>query len=96
VATPIAVIGIPAGLEVRHDQLKEHVMANRISAYEVKDSEIVLYWRGIEANQKLEVAIELLAAVPGTYNGPASRVYPYYTDENKYWVAGADVVVLGR
>ena len=31
--TPIAIIGIPAGLEERHDQLKELVGADRISAY---------------------------------------------------------------
>ena len=29
--------------------------------------------------------ISLLAYVPGTYNGPASRVYLQYTDNEKHW-----------
>ena len=45
VPTPIAIIGIPGGLEVRHDQLKELVKSGKISAYEVLGREVVLYWR---------------------------------------------------
>ena len=32
--TPIAIVGLPGGLEVRHDQLKELVKSGRIAAYD--------------------------------------------------------------
>ena len=93
---PIAIIGLPGGLEPRHDQLKELVKAEKIAAYEVIGREVVLYWREMKAGQKVELPISLVAAVPGTYTGPASRAYLYYTDEHKHWVGGLKVVITPR
>ncbi|MDP2959667.1 MAG: hypothetical protein Q8N53_24905, partial [Longimicrobiales bacterium] len=86
VPTPVAIIGLPGGLEVRHDQLKELVKAGGIAAYEVLGRNLVLYWRALEPGQKVKVPISLVAAIPGDYTGPASRAYRYYTDEQKVWV----------
>jgi hypothetical protein len=36
------------------------------------------------------------AAVPGTYTGPASRAYLYYTDEFKCWTQGLGVTISPR
>jgi len=91
--TPVAIIGIPGGLQVRHDQLKELVGANRINAYEVIGSELVLYWRALKAGEKRVIPLAFNAAIPGTYTGPASRAYLYYTDENKVWEKGQTVTV---
>ncbi|MEX0718877.1 MAG: MG2 domain-containing protein [Planctomycetaceae bacterium] len=93
---PIAVIGIPGGLEVRHDQLKELVEAGRIAAYEVLGREVVLYWEELPPGAKMEVPVDLVAAVPGTYTGPASRAYLYYTDEHKRWFAPLRVEIAPR
>ena len=86
VPNPVAIIGIPGGLEVRHDQLKELVDAKRIAAYEVIGRDVVLYWRSLQAQQIVELPLDLIAAVPGTYTGPASRAYLYYGDEHKRWI----------
>lgn len=94
--TPVAIIGIPAGLELRHDQLKEHVAAGRVDAYEVRDAELILYWRALRADETRHINIGLTAAVPGHYTGPASRAYPYYTDEQKHWIAGHTVQITAR
>lgn len=96
VPTPIAIIGIPAGLELRHDQLKELIGSGGISAYEVRQSELVLYWRALKGGESRVIPIGLTAEVPGSYTGSASRVYPYYTDEQKDWVAGHSVEVVVR
>ena len=96
VPTPIAIIGIPAGLELRHDQLKELIGADRISAYEVRDSELILYWRALKAGDTRVIPVSLTADIPGTYNAPASRVYPYYTDEQKHWLAGHSIEVVAK
>jgi hypothetical protein len=95
-ATPVAIIGIPGGLEVRHDQLKELVKAGKIDAYEVNGREVVLYWRQIKANGKSDISLSLTASVPGTYTAPASRAYEYYTDEFKQWTDGTTVTITPK
>ena len=94
--TPIAIIGIPAGLDVQHDKLKELVGADRISSYEVIGREVILYWRALQANETRDIPINLVASVPGSFAGPASRTYLYYTDEYKHWVAGQKVEVTAK
>jgi len=93
IPTPIAIVGIPGGLEVRHDQLKELVKKGTIDCYEVLGREVVLYWRTINADSKVEVPLSLIAAIPGTYTAPASRAYLYYTDEHKNWTPGVKVTI---
>jgi len=88
IPTPLAIIGIPGGLEVRHDQLKELVKEGTIAAYEVLGREVVLYWRALKAEERVDLPISVVAAIPGTYTGPASRAYLYYTDEHKHWING--------
>jgi hypothetical protein len=96
IPTPVAIVGIPGGLEVRHDQLKELVKSGKIDAYEVTGREVVLYWRYLKAKQTFDLPVSLIAAVPGTYTGPASRAYLYYTDEYKNWAAGLNVKITAR
>lgn len=93
---PVAIIGVPGGLEVRHDQLKELVKAGKIAAYEVLGRDVVLYWRALKPEERVELPISLIAAVPGTYTGPASRAYLYYTDEHKQWVEGMKVEIRAK
>jgi hypothetical protein len=94
--TVVAVVGVPGGLEPRHDQLKELVKRGAIDAYEVLGREVVLYWRGMDAGAETSVPISLVAAVPGRYTAPASRAYQYYTDEHKTWVPGLAAEVTPR
>jgi len=96
VPTPVAIVGIPGGLEVRHDQLKELVKSGRIDAYEVIGREVVLYWRYIKPNDRFDLPLSLVAAIPGVYTGPASRAYLYYTDEFKNWAPGLKVSITPR
>jgi hypothetical protein len=96
VPTPVAIVGIPGGLEVRHDQLKELVKSGKIDAYEVIGREVVLYWRHLKAKDNFDLPLSLVAAVPGSYTGPASRAYLYYTDEYKNWAPGVKVNITPR
>lgn len=93
---PVAIIGLPGGLEPRHDQLKELVKKRKIDAYEVLGRNVVFYWRTLPAEAKVEVPISLIAAIPGTYTGPASRAYLYYTDEHKKWIDGVRVEIAAK
>jgi len=92
----MAIVGLPGGLEPRHDQLKELVKKGKIDAYEVIGREVALYWRTLPGDAKVEVPLSLIAAVPGTYTGPASRAYLYYTDEHKRWVDGVHAEIAPK
>ncbi|HYO56404.1 MG2 domain-containing protein [Archangium sp.] len=94
--TAVAIFGVPGGLEVRHDQLKELVKKRTVDAYEVIGRDVVFYWRGLEPRKKIDVPLSLIAAVPGTYTGPASRAYLYYTDEHKTWLDGVKVAIAPK
>ena len=96
IPTPVAIVGIPGGLEVRHDQLKELVKSGKIDAYEVIGREVILYWRFLKANARFDLPLSVVAAVPGSYTGPASRAYLYYTDEYKNWAPGLSVSIAPR
>ncbi len=96
VPNPVSLIGIPGGLEVRHDQLKELVKAKKIAAYEVIGRDVVLYWRELAADAKVRLPISVVAAVPGEFTGPASRTYLYYTDEHKHWASGLKVSIQAK
>lgn len=93
---PMAIIGVPGGLEVRHDQLKELVSAGRIATYEVIGRDVILYWREIKAGETIKLPVSLVAAVPGHFTGPASRAYLYYADEDKTWVDGLEVTIEAK
>jgi hypothetical protein len=84
----IAIVGLPGGLEPRHEQLKELVKSRTVAAYEVIGREVVLYWRSVEPGAAKRVPLQLVAAIPGDYTAPASRTYLYYGDEHKTWVPG--------
>jgi hypothetical protein len=93
---PVAIVGLPGGLEPRHDQLKELVKSGVVAAYEVLGRDVVLYWRELKPEQTVRIPLSLVAAVPGKYTGPASRTYLYYTDEFKTWTDGVKVEIAPR
>ncbi|MCE9564872.1 MAG: alpha-2-macroglobulin [Planctomycetes bacterium] len=84
----VAIIGIPAGMQVPTDmkQLTDHREKQQISYFEIRGRELVLYWREMAPEAKIELHIDLVCTVPGTYRGPASRSYLYYNADHKHWV----------
>jgi alpha-2-macroglobulin-like protein len=84
----VAIIGIPAGMKVPTDmkQLTDLREKGRIAYFETRGRELVLYWRELAPKQKIELTVDLVCDVPGTYRGPASRGYLYYDADHKHWV----------
>jgi len=89
----VALIGIPGGCEFRHEKLQELVKSKVVDYYETKGRVVVLYWRCLAPNDKKNFKVDLIAAVPGEYVGPASRSYLYYTNEYKKWISGLHVTI---
>jgi hypothetical protein len=94
----VAIIGLPGGLKLPEDmvQLKERRDQKVISAWEVRGRELILYWRALGPKQKIEVKLDLICAVPGTYSGPASRAYLYYNADQKCWVDPLQIEIKER
>lgn len=92
----VAVLGLPAGLVLPedHQQLKDLTRLREnatkpgvISSWDEPDGrELVLYWRELKADAKVEVELDLICRLPGIYTGPASRAYLYYNADHKHWV----------
>lgn len=81
----LAIVGLPGGLEPRHDQLKELVKAKTIAYYEVIGREVCCYFRQLQPSEEVQFRVDVVARIPGVYTGPASRAYLYYTNEEKHW-----------
>jgi hypothetical protein len=90
----VAVVGLPAGLKLPEDfkQLKdlarlrdEGKKPGIIGAFEVRGRELVLYWRDLAPDAKIDLSLDVIGHVPGEYHGPASRAYLYYNADAKYW-----------
>ena len=89
----LARVGLPGGLVFQTWQLKELRDKGLIDFYETRPREVILYWRALPPRAVKDIDLDLLASVPGSYTGPASSAYLYYTDELKSWVAPESVTV---
>ncbi|MEO7734927.1 MAG: alpha-2-macroglobulin family protein, partial [Kofleriaceae bacterium] len=92
----LARIGIPGGLTFQTWQLKELRDKGAIDFYETRPREVIVYWRGLAPSAKKDVALDLLAAVPGSYEAPASSAYLYYTAEDKAWAPAVKVTINAK
>lgn len=90
----VALIGIPSGLSLQPWQLKELQEKGKFDYYEVLKNYVVFYYRELGPGAIHQIDLDLKAEVPGTYQGPASSAYLYYTNEFKDWTGGLNVEVL--
>ena len=85
VASPLLMVGIPAGLSPQPWQLKELKDKNLIAYYEIFDGYLVFYFNELAANEVKNIHLDLKADIAGTFEAPASKAYLYYTNEWKQW-----------
>jgi uncharacterized protein YfaS (alpha-2-macroglobulin family) len=83
----LARIGLPAGLEPRADQLEELRESGAIGYYETRPREVTIYFRDMAPSAKKRIDLDLVAAIPGRFEGPATSAYLYYGDDQKDWAA---------
>jgi hypothetical protein len=82
----VAIVGLPGGVEPRAKELDELQDSGLFDYYETRGREVIFYWRTIEPRVVKQIKFNVTATIPGKYAGPASRVYLYYTAEQKQWV----------
>ena len=91
---PMAIVGVPAGLQVDTRQLDDLKRTGDIAYYELAGNDVVLYFRELDASSQRVLPIHTSAAFAGTFHAPASSSYLYYNDDEKYWTAGEAVTVV--
>jgi hypothetical protein len=84
----VAVLGLPGGCRLPADmkELTKLREDGKISFFEVRGRELVLYWRSLKPNEAIDLSVSVVCDVPGEYTGPASRAYLYYNADHKHWV----------
>jgi hypothetical protein len=100
----VAILGLPGGLTIPEDmkQLKDYTRPPTdgqrplVSAFEIRGRELVLYWRDLAPDQKIDVPIDLICRIPGEYSGPASRAYLYYNADLKHWIDPLRVSIAAK
>lgn len=88
-----AIVGIPCGTQAQPWQLKEIAEQQKADYVEVFDNYLVFYWKGFDVSETKTIGLDLKAEVPGAYTAPASTAYLYYTDDQKHWVKGEELII---
>jgi hypothetical protein len=81
----VAIVGLPAGLEAKPEQLEALKKAGTIDSYEVRPRELIFSWRSLAAGRRIAWQLDLRAVVSGKYVGPPSRAYLANAPENQRW-----------
>lgn len=89
----LARVGLPGGLTFQTWQLKELKEKGLVAFTETRAREVVIYFRDLGPGEEKVVPLDLVAMIPGTYEGPASSAYLYYSDDSKSWIDGTKVIV---
>jgi hypothetical protein len=92
-ASPMAVIGIPAGLSLQIWQLKDLQEKGAFAYYEIKNNQLILYFRSMEAKEEKVFDFILKAEVAGKYKAPINSAYLYYNEERKYSGKGSEILI---
>ncbi|MFT7075148.1 MAG: hypothetical protein ACJA0P_001148 [Planctomycetota bacterium] len=89
----MAIVGLPAGLECPTKVLDDLREAGRFDLWERNGREVILYWRDLAPRAVQPVHLDLVATIPGTTTGPASRSYLYYTPDQTRWAEPLSIEV---
>ena len=78
-AMTVAIIGLPAGLSLQPWQLKQLLDENKFDFYELKGNRLVLYYRGMAANDVKRIDLDLKADIAGTVGTTRQNLQTEYT-----------------
>lgn len=96
VPTPIVRLGLPAGCELPTRVLEDLQRSGRFDHWELQGRDLVLYWRQMPARSERTFVLDLVARVPGTSSGAASRAWPYYAPTRHRWAAPLEIEIRAK
>jgi len=86
-------LGYPGGLSFSPKQLDDLVERRVIDAWETLPREIIVHFRDMAPDERVEIPVDLTADVPGSWTSPPSQAYLYYTDELRTWAPPREIRV---
>ncbi len=92
-ASPMLVVGIPAGLSLQPWQLKKLVDEKQCDFYEIWDGKAVFHFEQLPAGERRTLALDLRADVGGAFEAPASEAFLYYDNDQRVWSKPGRIVV---
>jgi len=92
-ASPMVVLGIPAGLSLQPWQLKQLVDEKKCDFYELWDGFAVFHFEGLPAGETRRIDLDLQADITGTFEAPAAQAFLYYENDKRLWSKPERVVV---
>lgn len=85
VASPMMVLGIPAGLSLQPWQLKQIMDQKGCDFYEIWDNMVVFHFRQLLPGEERKIDLDLKADIAGTFEAPASQAFLYYSNDQRVW-----------
>eukprot|EP00611_Tribonema_gayanum_P028599 TRINITY_DN73_c0_g1_i1.p1 TRINITY_DN73_c0_g1~~TRINITY_DN73_c0_g1_i1.p1 ORF type:complete len:925 (+),score=318.03 TRINITY_DN73_c0_g1_i1:195-2969(+) len=90
----VAVVGLPAGLVVQHERLRQLQALRAIAAYQINDgTEVKLFVDSLPKGRKTVLSFDTVATFPGTFLAHASRAYAAHAVAGKHWAPPLRVTV---
>jgi hypothetical protein len=83
----MAVVGLPAGLDVSVKVLDAMKGAGDFDLWERNGRDLIFYWRQMAPRQVRKLVLDLEARIPGVTTGSASRTWLYYTPAARRFTA---------
>ena len=94
-ASPMVVLGIPAGLTLQPWQLKKLVDEKKCDFYELWDGFAVFHFEQIAPGETRQLDLDLRADVAGAFEAPASQAFLYYANDRRVWSKPERLTVEG-
>lgn len=85
VASPMVVLGIPAGLNLQPWQLKKLMDEKHCDFYELWDGYAVFHFEKLAAGESRTLNLDLRADIAGVFEAPASQAFLYYQNDQRVW-----------
>ena len=92
----IAILGIPAGLEVQQEPLERLRREGVLDGYQVRPRHVICGWRTMAAGRHVAVKLDLTAVTSGQFTAPPSCVYLDQAREDKRWIEPLSVAIGGK
>lgn len=92
-ASPMVVLGIPAGLNLQPWQLKKLMDEKHCDFYELWDGYAVFHFEKLAAGESRILNLDLRADVAGVFEAPASQAFLYYQNDQRVWSKPERLVV---
>ena len=93
-ASPMIILGIPAGLTLQPWQLKSLKDAGKYDYYELWDGFAVFHFEQLKPKEVRTINLDLRADITGSFEAPASQAFLYYNNAARVWSKPERITVV--